>query len=100
MNEFIFKTEFKDTLTTALDEVGVSLKTDINEVVLYAEGRTHYLTTLVGQPGYQMAVIAERDNIALKAGISTSLAADASDQRITGVIHSFIGVAAKAMILA
>ena len=57
---------FEDLFNSMLLNAQVS----VEEVAQYANERAAVLKTLVGQPGYELALIAERDNIALKAGIS------------------------------
>lgn len=93
---FDFQTELASLLNATYTEFGTSFPGDIHEVTTYAEKRTLHLSTLVGNPGYEQAVLAERDNIALKAGIVAAVASDRMDQRVLGVIQSAISVAAKA----
>lgn len=78
-------------------ELGVELRLDLANVTLYAAERTAYLASLVGQAGYDEAVIAERDNVVLRAGISSVQSADKLDQRIVGLIYSTLLFGAQAL---
>lgn len=85
--------EFEDLLVAAKQE----LRGNLAELVTYTAERAAYLSTLVGQKGYQEAVLAERDAVALKAGILSVKTADAADARLIGMIHVILGLGAKAL---
>ena len=52
------------------------------------------LATLVGQPGYEMAVEAERDICAIKAGMKLAKNADLADMKALGVIEGALRMGA------
>ncbi len=89
--------EFRDLLSDFLDETGAELRGDLNAVVLYANERTAHLSTLAGQPCFQEAVRAERDNVMLEAAINTVDAADGTDQRLIGLVQGALAIGAKAL---
>lgn len=89
--------EFKDLLESFLEETGAQLSADAQEVVAYMDERAAHLSTLVGQPGFQMAVAAERDSVAIKASIEVMDNADAVDQRFVGLIQGALAIGAKAL---
>lgn len=53
----------------------------------YAAERAEILSDLVGDPNFDYALRAERDNVALAAGIAAVQAGDAADQRLIGMIQ-------------
>lgn len=89
--------DFKELLERTLQETGAELDQAVDEVALYMADRTAHLSTLVGQPGFQEAVIAERDNVAMFAGLLAVDLADATDARIVGVIQGALAMAAKGL---
>ena len=80
----------EDLLKDALDETGVGLDHAREDVALYMVQRAAHLSTLVGQPGFELALRAERDNVALYAGVQASLQAAAADQRMVGLIQGIL----------
>lgn len=84
-------------LKDAARETGRDLRGNMVEITAYAAERTAFLSTLVGQPGFEEAVRAERDNVALKAGISAVKTADAADARIVGIIQGVLFLGARAI---
>ena len=78
-------------------EMGAELRFNSTEVADYAAQRAAFLSTLVGQPGYQEAVIAERDNVALKMGTSAVSTATAADARLLGIVQGVLGLGARAL---
>lgn len=89
--------ELERLLKDAAKETGRDLRGNLAAVTLYAAERTAYLSTLVGQPGFEEAVRAERDNVALKGGIASVKAADAADARIVGIIQGVLFLGARAL---
>lgn len=92
-----FATDFEEMFRTAAKEAGHQITVDIQEVREYAAARALHLSTIIGQKGYQKALVAERDNVALKAGVKTVIDADAADQRLTGLIMGALGAGARAL---
>jgi len=48
------------------------------------------IATISHEPGLDLAVRAERDNLALKLGIKTAQAASVADARVLGLVHAGI----------
>lgn len=91
------KQELEALLQDVIEETGASLKTGAAELAEFAAERSAHLATLVGDPGFDQAVRAERDAVALRAGLVTTHEADAADQRIVGAIHGGLRVLARAL---
>lgn len=89
--------QLKNLLESALSETGADLQETASAVALYAAERTAILAVLIGQPGYELAVIAERDNVVLMSGINAVDQADAVRQRIIGVIQGALFLGAQAL---
>lgn len=92
------KDAIKETLDTALDEIGVDLKQETAAIAAYAAERATFLASIVGQPGYAEAVRAERDNVALRAGIATVAQATSAEQRLLGVLQAALQMGAAALV--
>lgn len=78
---------FEQILEDAVRETGTSLRTSAHEVAVYAAERAAHLATIVDDPGFLEAVRAERDAVALRAGIAAVRAGDAADARIVGLLQ-------------
>lgn len=95
---------YASTLTTLLKanalETGAELKGDLIEAETYAAQILTELTAAASEPGYDQALIAARNSIALKyAGLAVEQA-DKIDARVTGIIFGALGVATQALIKA
>ena len=91
------KEEFKALFEEALAETKADLRVDLEELSAYASQRLEHLATLVGQPGYDQAVRAERDAVLLRAGIRATREADAADQRLIGILQGAMRIGAAAL---
>lgn len=87
--------EFMGVLMSGLEETGVDLQADLADVRLYASEQLAVLALAVGEPGYAAAVIAARDNVLMKMGLSVVSAADAADNRIIGIVQGALALGAK-----
>lgn len=90
-------TEFEKLLKAALKEAGGELTMSAKKIATYMTERATHLSTVVGQPGYEKALIAERNNVAMRAGLQVADDADAFDQRILGLIQGALRIAALAL---
>ncbi len=81
-------------------EVGQELKGDLEAVKAYAAERMAHLSAIVGQPGFAMALRAERDNVGLKAVSAAVARADAVDARVLSLIEGALAIGARALALA
>lgn len=91
------KTQFEQLLGQAAQEFANQFRVDAAAIAQDAAERTTHLSTLVGQPGFERAVVAERDNIALRAGIQAAQTGDAVDQRVLGLLQGGLQVGANAL---
>lgn len=95
------KQEFENLLSSTLEELGQDLKNTDNTkaaVAIFMAERAEHLATIASEPGFDRAVIAERNSVALLAGLSVSEAASAFDQRLVGLIGGALRIAAIALI--
>lgn len=88
--------EFERLMRDVAKETGRDIN-NLRDVALYAQERATHLSLLVGQPGFEEAVRAERDNVALRGGISVVQLADAVDARIVGAIQGVLSIGARAL---
>lgn len=89
--------QFLEQLKAEGQEFVEELDVAADEAALYASQRSQHLSTLVGQPGFAEAAKAERDNIAIKAGILVVERADDADQRILAALGATLEFAAKVL---
>lgn len=89
MNETFIK-----LLEQQLKDAGRDLNVSARDVAAYASQRAAHLSTLVADPNFMDAVKAERDNVALYAGIKAVENADAIDNRVLGIIQGAIALGA------
>ncbi len=80
----------EELLRSALEETGVSLKISTDELARYVAQQAATLLKAVGEPGFDKALIAARNAVALKAGLNATLEAEAADARIVGVIQGVL----------
>ncbi len=81
------------------EEFGEELGDAVDDVAAYAAERSRHLAGILmnGEPGFQAAVLVERDNIALKAGLAAVQRGDELDERIKGSLLGALQFAAKAL---
>jgi len=91
------KDQLKELLETTLKEAGMSLEQDAQELLAYTQERINHLQSMVGQPGFDEAVLVERDNVLLKAGLIAAGEADQMDARILALIQGILLVAVTAL---
>ena len=88
---------FKKLLKDTAEEFETEIKADLNSLAVYTSEQITLLTKAVGQPGFDEALIAARNSIALHAGISATRQADAADQRILGIIQAVLALGVSAI---
>ncbi len=88
---------FQELIESAVAELGKELTVDTSELAVYAAERSSHLATLVNDPDFDIAVRAERDAVALKAGIILTNESDSADFRLVGIIQGAIHFAALAV---
>lgn len=89
------KEDFIKLLQDAATETGATLQANLEDLATFAEQRTEHLKTMTADPHFPMAVRAERDAVALRAGINASRQGSAADQRLLGLIQGALAFAAK-----
>ena len=86
--------QFFDTIVGPLKTLGFDLKGKAGEIKMYAAESMARLATLVGQPGYEMAVEAERDIVAIKVGMKVLADAKKTDAVAVGIIEGALRMGA------
>lgn len=89
-------TQLESLIADALKETGATAQLSAKEMVVEAQASAMRLSAAIGQPGYDEALRAERDVLALKAGLKLVAQADAADARVVGIIQGAIGLLAVA----
>jgi hypothetical protein len=97
MNPQDFADTFKELLEKTVRETATELKVGAAELALYASERAAHLSSIVGQPGFNAAVQAERDNVAIKGAIKLQDQATRADERFLGLIHGALAFGASAL---
>lgn len=85
--------------TSGLEALGEA-QMEVTEVAEYVATRASHLSKAINEPGFQQAVLAERDNVALFAGISAVNLAEAQQLRFMGLIEGSLTLGARAFALA
>lgn len=91
------KEEFEQLFKDAAAETGIELAGSASTLAKFAADQAAGLSKIKGEAGFQDAVLAARDSVALKAGISASRAASAAEQRVVGIIQGSLRIAAAAL---
>ena len=93
--------ELVGELRAQAEEYGVSIGEAAEDVAAYAAVRTQALANAVGEPGFSDIVLAERDNVALRAGLRAVQEGEVLDARIdaalTFALRALAGLVAKAV---
>lgn len=97
MNEQL-ELSFEEMLKESLTSIGKEAEFNAKEVAQYAIQRAEHLSTIVGETGFEEALLAERDNVALKAGIYATRTADLADHRLLGAIQGTLSFASKLIV--
>jgi hypothetical protein len=84
-------------LKAVIEEARVSAGAAADEVAKYARERGRHLAAILasGEPGFPEALKAERDNVALKAGISL---AQESDKFALGAVQAILSFLARVLV--
>jgi hypothetical protein len=86
---------FISAIVGPFKELGIDLIETEDVLRGYASESIARLTTIIGQPGFELAVQAERDILAIKAGLQLVKDADRSDMRAIGLIEGALRMAAS-----
>lgn len=87
--------EFMELINGVIDETGRTIGLSKDQLKIEAANQLGMLALAVGEPGYDRAVLASRDNMALSMGLAAVGEADAVDARILGVLQGGLFLAAK-----
>lgn len=90
--------EFERTIRDAGDRLGVELSENLDEVRRYASERMLHLSSIVDEPGYSEALVAEGINVALQAAGEAVDSADALDRELLGIITGALAIGARALV--
>jgi len=89
---------FRGTLDSTLAEVGLRLAVDSTEAATMVAASAAKIASIAHEPGLDLAVRAERDNLALRLGIRTTQAASVADAQVLGLIHAGIRLVSTARV--
>jgi hypothetical protein len=89
--------EFEALIVAAMNETGVSLAGARSDLAAYMAERATHLSLISGEAGFNEAVTAERDNVALRAGLNMSDQATGMEQRFIGIIAGALRIAALSL---
>lgn len=92
--------DFVELLRQNAVETGRELASDLDEIRVYTASRMAHLAAIAGEPGFREALVAERDNVALKAAGRAINRADAVDARLVGMVEGALGIASRALSVA
>lgn len=90
--------QFKSLLESTADRLGIVLDDGRGDVKAYARKRMLFLASILGEPGFDLALLAERDNVAMFLGIAAADIGDAADVELRGVILGALSIGAKALV--
>lgn len=93
------RAEFQAMFDEALTRLGNNISTSTDSLAVYASERADHLSSILtnNEPGFDKAVVAARDNVALKAGLAVGQAAGAVDREWIGLIAGGLRLAAAAL---
>ena len=92
-----FGKELEDLLKNTAKEFGKDLNVEFKDLRAYTAARTLHLASIIDQPGFLLAVKAERDNVLLKFALAAVDSADAFDQRVMGIVTGVLSIGARAL---
>lgn len=90
------KEEITAMIQRELEQTGASLRKAPADVAEMIAARAEHLQEIIGEEGYELAVDAETDAIALHIGLATVRTATAADQRLLGIIIGTLRIMAAA----
>lgn len=78
-------------------EIGIEVTDDLREASQYASEVAAELSAAVGSEGFDRALLAARDSVALKVTSQAITRADALDARFLTFVQSLVGLASRAL---
>jgi hypothetical protein len=89
--------EVADFVVAAAQRLGRQVQADSAELRDYVANIMQMLASALGEPGYDEALVAARDSVALFAGLQIVDSADAGDRELLGSIGGALSIAVRAM---
>ena len=92
--------EFENLVEATLEDLGGTLEATKEELAAYGAERAQKLADIIdaGEPGFDQAVVAARNSMALKAGLVAGDAAGAVDSVWRGVFSGALRMAAMSLV--
>ena len=90
--------ELVDLLKDELELTGRCLKGGGLNLSRYVADRAKHLSKIIGQPGFDLALEAERDNVMAKATMQLVDEADAADARLLNLLLGALTLAARLLV--
>lgn len=90
--------EFLALLDAELKDVQHDFKVSRGELAIYMSERAQHLSLAVNEPGFDRVVLAERNNVALRAGLLISENASSLNDRLLGLIGGALRIMAIALV--
>ena len=81
-------------MSVVLESSFTQISSSIDDASGYGAARAAHLANAVGQPGFDEAVRAERDNVALRIGILGVNNTEEVEARLAGVLHGALRLGA------
>ncbi len=92
-----FGLDIVNNIIVEAEEMGLELSDDLESVAEYAAQRADILSLAIGEPGFEFALKAERDNIALRSAHIGVERADDIDAKILAATRGGLVLAARAL---
>lgn len=91
--------DLAELIKNQAEQIGTGITDELDALGQYAAARADHLSLLIasGEPGFQEALIAERDNVVLRAAAGAVARADDFDSRILTVAAQGLRIAAMAL---
>ena len=96
----LFGEDIVSQMLSEAESMGLELVDNLDEVAAYAAERAEHLSLAIGEPGFELALLAERDNLTLKATTDAVAHADALDARLLAVARGALALAARGLRIA
>lgn len=92
--------DLESIFVRAAADAGVALSETPRELALYTTRRAQHLSTITHEPGFDVALAAERDSIAIRAGIAIDNVATLGDRWFLGVVQGALGLLVQVIVAA
>lgn len=89
--------DLKNLIVGEAEDLGLELVRSGQEVAEYAAVRADHLATVIGEPGFRKAAIAERDSLLLYSLGKAVDKGDSVDARLQGLVQGALAMGARAI---